>query len=229
MVAQAKFRIEPCILVNDRVSVDRGVRYVRHDLFKKANPDGSEDAKWETERHYKDRSETKVANSTYTKARSLLRKVCLPTEIGFVCPVAKENELQAAIFAAGKLVDDANKSFKHCKITLRIVCTTIEPTNNAGVAMLEDTLTNTVASVKAALENFDMQRVREVLSSTKTLADVLADPVQKQRLVDARKQTADLLKQMAELVKEYDGNIADAMVSNAAGAILQRAAAEWDF
>jgi hypothetical protein len=224
-----EFRIEPCILVSDALSVERGVTYHRRDISKEVHSDGSEDATWQTDRHYKNREEAKEAERVYAKARQRIRSQSLYTEIGFVCPMSKQTELANAIAEARQIVDDFNAKARHCHVHFRVVCTRIEPNNVDGAATLQDTLTKSVSEIRNALQNFDPKKARDVLSSTKELVEILGDPQTKRELAKAREESAELAKEIKRLVKEYDGNVKNALASANGDKLVARATAAWNF
>jgi len=229
-LAQVKtLSIKPCILVTDKLTVHRAVSYGRTELSATVNADGSEDAKWETERHYKNKEESQEADRIYSRARSKLRSICLQTDIGFVCPASKEPELSDAIEEARFIVDEANKGFTHCSVNFRVVCTRIESDNDDGAATLKDALNSSVVDIRNALFAFDPKKARASLKSTSNLVDVLSNVNLRTELQSARDEASKLAGEMAKLLKEFDGNVKDAMASVAGKDVLARTDAAWNF
>ncbi len=223
------FKIEPCYLVRDRISVDRGVTYHRRDISNEVLEDGSEQATWETDRHYKNRAETKAANAIYMKARNRIRQVCLVTDIGFVCPLWKQSELDLAVAEAKALIDDFNSTAKVCHISFLVVCTRLDNDNTEGVSLIQDTLVRSTELIKTALTNFDPKAAKESLTLTKQMIDVLADPATKAELTKVRAEASELCKEINKLVKEFDGNVQNAIASSQGQNLLRRADADWNF
>ena len=228
-VGNREFKIEPCVLVRDRLTVNRGVSYHRRDLDTRRNDDGSEDALWETQRHFKNREEAKEADRVYAKARQRIRSVCLATDIGFICPAPKRKELDTALTEAKELVDDFNSRANWCRINYLVVCTDILPENEGGVQLLQQTLQDTTNDLRKALQDFDAKKTRDVLYATKRMVDVLSDPESREELRSAREDTAQLCKEITRLVKEFDGNAKDAQASDRGAKIMERVNATWNF
>jgi hypothetical protein len=222
-------RIQPCILVIDRLTVERAVSYVRTDHVVQANPDKSEDATWKTERHYMDRDEAKEADRVYSRARTKIRSVCSLTDIGFIALAAKDAELQKAISEARQIVDDGNKTFKHCKVNFRVVCTKIEPDNVDGAATLAEAINKSIDVVRSAMTSLDVKKARDTLSATKGLVDVISDPEAQAALTKARDESKTLLNEIQVLLKDFDGNVANALASQNGQAVLARGQAIWNF
>ncbi len=225
----AKFTIEPCILVRDRISVDKGVSYVRRELTNERNDDGSEDATWQTDRHYENREEASLATRVYNNSRNRIRTVCLNTDIGFVCPMNKVKELERAVTEAQQMVDEFNETAECCRIRFLVVCTDIEPTNVNGVQVLKETLEKSTKDIVDALSSFNLKKASETLRATKTLTSVLADPDSKRELAQYRDEVKILCKEVSSLLKEYDGNIKNAQASDKAVVLMKRVNAAWRF
>lgn len=221
--------VRPCILVIDKLLVERAVEYNRTDISCKANPDGSEDAKWETERHYKNRQETQKANQLYSAARAKLHAVCHRTDIGFICPEANRDKLETAIAEARKLVEDGNEVFQHCSVRFRVVCTELKTDNMPGVTTIQEVLEENVEKLKEALLSFDPTKATTILNSSKNLVGLFQDPASRQALETSRKEAKQLAGEIRKLLKEFDGNVADAKVSQVGNQLLQRTDAAWNF
>jgi len=229
MKMMSDFVIEPCVLVRDRITLDRGVSYYRRDVQVVGNEDGSEDATWHTERHYKDRTESKDAERIYAKVRQNIRQVCLSTDIGFICPIAKKDDLEKVIQSSRELVDEFNLNAKYCKVNFLVVCTNIDPNNQDGVTLLRNTLEKSVDTIRTSLANFDVTAARSAVNATKKMIDVMADPGAKDVLAHTRDEVSTLCKEVAKLVKQFDGNIQNAIVSTNGQELLKRANAIWNF
>lgn len=223
------FKIEPCLLVRDRLKVDRGVKYFRRDISNETHDDGSESATWETERHYKNRAETALANSVYAKARQRVRSVCISTDIGPICPLRNQGELKRAIQDAKELVDKFNEDAQFCRIEYLVVCTRIEPDNENGVTILRETLEQSATEIRQALMAFDPKKARDVLYATKNAVGVLSDPASQQALSEAQEEARKLCKEMTRLLKEFDGSRENALASAEGEKLLNRANATWNF
>lgn len=221
------FSIEPCFIVIDRIKVDRAVSYEREELGTVHNPDGSEDSEWKTTRHFISRDEAEQANQAYHRARYRLAMICTKTDLGFVCPVSKEDELKEAIEEANQIVEEANSEFKHCQLTFRVVCTRLEPENESGAAALRDSILSQTKAIQEALQEFDTRKARTLLRASKGYTDMLSDPKAKARLQGVQQEAADLAKEMSKAVREC-GNAAEAALSPDGKKALGRVNAQWN-
>lgn len=218
--------IEPCIIVIDRIRVDRAVSYRKEDLGSSTNPDGSEDAEWNTKRRYKSRKETEEANSLYNRIRYRLGTVCAKTDIGFVCPLSKAQELNDIINESQQAVEEANSRWAYCFIKFRIVCSELGPNNESGVQVLRDSMEEQTRTLKLALEEFDPKKARDALKASRAFVDMVADPEIKESLKNVQKEAKELATEIAKVVREY-GSIANAVSTPQGRKILHRAKAPW--
>lgn len=221
------FKIEPCILVRDRITVDRGVSYIRRDLSATPGDDGSEDATWFTDRHYKNKEETKQANNTYMKARNRIRQVCLSTDIGFICPLSRKEELAAAIQESKEIADDFNRTAKVCRVNHIVVCTMIEPENKDAEQLINETVHSIGQSIKAAVANLDFKTARGAVKQLTQTISIVGDVDSKVRLEDYQKSINTVCDDIKEFLKEYGKDVDRAMHPEKIN--MFREQAEWDF
>jgi hypothetical protein len=146
-----------------------------------------------------------------------------------VCPISKQAELADAIEEARNMVQEANERFRHCRITFQCCTTIIESDNAGGASALRDSLERTTEQIRDALANFKPLKARKVLNATKAMVEILADPAAKQELAKAQAEARELATEIANLIKDYEGNSLDAMASQQGVKILQktRKDAEW--
>jgi len=221
--------LNPCILVTEKLCVERGVTYDKRDVEVQAHNDGSEDATWETQRHFKNKEETKKADQVYSNARYMIRSKCLYTEVGYVCPAKDRKQLLDAIDQARALVDDFNARAKFCSITFRVLLTNINPSNKDGVEALRETIKRNTEALKEAIKEFDVKRTRNMLVATRPVMDILMDGAAKTALEKVREEAREMASQIAEIVRAYDDNIENALVSQAGQELLRRVDAKWNF
>jgi hypothetical protein len=222
------FNIKPSILVIDKIKIDRAVTYDHVELDSVQHVDGSETKRWETERTYKSLEETQEANSVYQKARYRIRSVCMKTDVGFVCPQTRIRELAAAIDEARVMADEANSRFSYCHIKFRVVCTKLEPGDPDHTEALREAIVEQTTAIKDALENFDASKARQLISASKHMVGVIADPTTKASLESMRDEASALAKEMARVTKEFDGNVMNAVCSADGKSILKRVKAPWN-
>ena len=192
------------------------------------NRDGSEDKEWHTLRHYANKKEALEADKVYANARYKIRSKCLSTEVGYICPISKEQELLDAIEEARQMVDEFNKSARFCSVSMRVLLTRVESDNPDGVELLRDTLNQNVQTMKEALADFDVKKARNLLVSTQSAVDILQDPASKKALMKVREEAREMATQIASVLRDYDNEVENALVSKDGQEILYRIGASWN-
>lgn len=207
------FKIDNCLLVSANISVDKAVRYERYVLDNKANDDGSEDRLLETKVHYKSTYEAKVAQSLYSWARNLIHSVCVNTPIGFVCPKHNQEILQTKIQEVYDRFDAENKMFRFASVYANVVVTEITSDNLAGQKEIKRTLERSLESVKEALSDLDVNKVRAMLTATKNMASLFTDSEDSAFVEEFQKDVKDMCVEISKVLKEVDNNVNLAKIS----------------
>lgn len=224
----ADLKLNPCILVTERLTVERGVSYDKRDVSVVPHMDGSEDATWETQRHYKNKEEAKEADRVYSNARFRIRSKCLYTEVGYLCPEKDKALLETSIQEAKDLVDEFNKKAQHCHVKFRVLCTSVQPGNIDGTEALRETLERNTVALKDALSEFDVKRARNMLVATKPALDLLSDGRVRKTLESVRGEARELANQIAEIIRQCGDNV-DQALESVVGKSLAERVGSWDF
>lgn len=221
--------IKPCFKVTLNVSIDRGVKYRQMDHNVEANADGSEDAEWRTHRHYKDRDEAKAADRVFSAVRQKLHSIGTHTALGFVVPLEDEAKLDKALQEMEEAVDEANKGFRYCHINLEYDVVEYTNQTKGAAKSVASQIERSAQRIQEALREFNPKNARKVLNASKEVLDVLADPKARKALHAAREQARELAGEIQAVVKQFDGNVQDAMQSESGKELLVRANAKWNF
>jgi len=222
-------RINKSILVSEKLSVERGVTYHRTDLHNgRVRADGSRITKWETERHIRDEAETKLADTTYSKARWKIRNQCLYTEVGYICAVSQQDDLQVAIEEARAMCEEFNHKAKFCHIKFRVMLTMVEPDNEGGIEALREALMKHTADIGKALMEFNVKKATNLLILTQPAVDILSGSM-KTTLTQVRAEAKALASQIADVIKACDADVQTAIVSPAGQELLNRNRGRWNF
>lgn len=225
------FKTKHCIVCNPEISVHRAVTYTQSGKVVKTHDDGSEDSSWVTHSHYADRAETKEANRVYQRARQAILAVTTHVPgLGLTTPATRREELLKAIAKARALVDEFNYRARYCRISFYASPTeAVRGAPNAAEGV-RDRVFEATHTMREALTKFDVKTARDALYSTKRLVDVIDSPETRIELRKVRKEAADLAREVARMVKTFDGKIEDALASSMGEKLAERAAtAEWNF
>jgi hypothetical protein len=221
--------IKPCLKVTIKISVNRAVKYNQTNFSAEENGDGSEDATWTGHRRYKDKNEAKEADRIFSKARQRLLSIGTHTALGFVVPLEDEAKLDAALVDAEAMVDDANQRFRYCHITLDYDVVEYTDATRGASKSIAAKLDESTQKIQEALRDFKPANAKKVLNTTKNVIDTLADPATKKALAEAREQARDLATEIQIVIKQFDGNVQNAMQSKDGKELMVRASAKWNF
>jgi C4-dicarboxylate-specific signal transduction histidine kinase len=131
-----------------------------------------------------------------------------------VCAPENLNRLSEVIDTVKEYIRKYNEEiFKHCSVTPHIVLTSLAPDNDAAKELVLSTLRESMNDIKDALVDLDVAKIRNLLQSTKHMADVIADPAARDAVMDFQKEARDLCTDISKALKEVDGNVQLAAIS----------------
>lgn len=186
----------PGLLVHVSTSIKGNVKYDKSDE-KVISTDGAEIIEWTTERTILDPKEQKLATEVKSKARNLVVSVCVPTEHGLLCPVAKRADLDAAFDKARALVAEFNASSTVTRLKFNALAGYIAPDDLSAVRAINSEVRDLLAEMSAGIEALDVERVRDAASRTKKIGNMLA-PEMQARIDDTVKAVRAQAKKIVE-------------------------------
>ena len=99
LITAAPFKLTPAMLVSLRTKITGGIHYQRTELNAKREHE-TDIATWKTECTIDDVNEWDRAKTARQTAGGLIRRVCVHTNFGLLCPEAKYDDLDKAIVDA---------------------------------------------------------------------------------------------------------------------------------
>jgi hypothetical protein len=187
--------IRPGLLVAVKTSIKGNVSYKKSDTHVVTNPDGSEQAEWDTERRIKDAAEQEAATKARSRARTLISSVCSVTDFGYLCPIMLKPELEKAIVEARKVCDEFNKTSKFTKIRFGAVTGSIAQDDYQAVRAIRREVSELLTDMQDGLKNLDVGAAREAATRAKQLGQMLS-PEAEVRLELAIKQVRESAKKL---------------------------------
>lgn len=186
--------MRPGILVALRTAVQGGVQYTRHDL-----EDDGTIARWETTREMADPEEHKRAQEVRGLAQTAVRRLCIVTTFGLLCPLAREEELDLAVAAARLVVDGWNATAEHTYVTVNVVKGRIADNDEEALRALLAEATDLVERMDRGLATADVAAIRDAASRARALVGIMdgetADRVS-ETLEAARKAAREIVKRV---------------------------------
>jgi hypothetical protein len=201
----------PGLLVHVSTSIKGNVKYDKSDE-KVISTDGAEIIEWTTERTILDPKEQKLATEVKSKARNLVVSVCVPTEHGLLCPVAKRADLDAAFDKARALVAEFNASSTVTRLKFNALAGYIAPDDLTAVRAINGEVRDLIADMQAGIEGLDVERVRDAAKRAKKIGNMLTPELQA-KIDDAVKSVRSMATKMVE-AGEQAATAIDAEVVN---------------
>jgi hypothetical protein len=168
--------LRPGYLVSLKTAIRGGIAYERAALDAPA-PDApeAEVTRWETTRTIADRAEHAWAVETRSKAVGVIRRVCLATSFGLLCPIVRESELDAAIDEARGIADAFNASAQHSRIDVYVLRGRIAETDEESTRAIADEVRGLLDEMDAGVRSLDVASVRDAARRARELAQALDD------------------------------------------------------
>lgn len=196
--------IRPGILVALRTRIVGGCEYQKQDLEAPA-PEGeaavADVKRWETTRVIEDPVEWAAAKAARTIAQTVIRKVCVRSDFGLLCPEDREVELDAAIETAHAAVDGHNDTAKITRVDVYVLKGRVASTD-------EEALKGIAAEVRGLLEDMDngvaagnVDAVREAASRAKKMGAMLDDETSEKvraAVAEAREAAREIVKRVVD-------------------------------
>jgi vacuolar-type H+-ATPase subunit H len=195
--------IRPGWLVSVNTKLSGGVEYRRIALDASGEPaqPGAEVTKWETIKTVIDPVEYERATKTRSKARSLITKVCHGSAFGDLCPEDQIGGLDAAAREADRLIAEFNATAKHSKISMFVLKGHVASDDASAARAITAELASLVVDMKAGIETFDAESIREAADRARELSAMLDDS-QKTKIdgaiAQARKAAREITKRITK-------------------------------
>jgi len=193
--------LRPGFLVSLSTGVEGGVKYYKTVLdAEHVTPEGSERARWETEREIMDPAEHDRAVVARNKAGSIIRGVCTQSNFGLLCPEGKADQLDKAIIDARKVADDFNATSRISKVHVYCITGRIVPDDVEAVRAINSEVRGLLAAMQDGLANMDVKVVRAAASKAKQVGQMLSPDASAriQIAVDAARESAKKIVKAGE-------------------------------
>jgi len=199
--------LRPGLLVSLKSSLKGNVNYIPGERMTRIDEDGQEITEMETTRVIADPAEYKRAGEVRSKAGSIIRSVCVNSAFGLLCPEKAQEELEAAIKDARKLIDTFNRSAALTRVSVYVMIGKIASDDVEAVKAINSEVSDLMAQMEQGLKNFDVKTIRDAASKATQVGQMLApDAAAKVKLaIDAaRKSARDIVKAGETAAQEID-------------------------
>jgi hypothetical protein len=166
--------LRPGLLISLKTSIRGNVKYDKRDTTRETIIDGKAVAEWETKRTIADPVEMKRATETRTKARGLISSVCVNSAFGLLCPEKAQEELDAAVREAHKVVDEFNRSAKVTRVGMYAMIGKIAADDVEAVKAINSEVSDLMTQMETGLRNLDVKSIRDAANKAKQIGQMLA-------------------------------------------------------
>lgn len=195
-------KLKPGVLVSCRTSLAGGVHYSRKDL-EKSREDVTDIARWETVRVIDDVVEHDAAKKARADAGNLVRRACIESVFGLLCPSDEIEALEVAIAKARSIVSAHNdRPEASTRITLNLLKATIAATDEEAASAIAAEVRELLTQMETGIRTLNVDAVRKAASEAKALGSMLADD-QSEKLGEA---VSSARKAAREIVKRIDAD-----------------------
>lgn len=167
--------LRPGLLVSLKTSVRGNLRYEKR-MIEAAHvtKDGTQKAKWETERTVMDPVENEAARIARSKASTAIRRVCAHSAFGLLCPEADAENLEAAMVEAREIVEAFNATATLSRLSVYVITGRIAPDDVEAVKAINSEVRDLIEEMETGLKNLDVSVVRDAANRARNLGNMLA-------------------------------------------------------
>lgn len=169
-------RILPGVLVSLKTRTRGNVSYTKWDL-ERPHPteSGAEVSTWQTRKYVYDPAEAKEASQVANRARYLVSRVCVTTELDhLLCPAERRDELKDAIDEAKELVAEFNARASYTEVDISVVLGEVtDDAVNVAQTIMADTQ-KFMEQMQQGLRELDPKKIKAAIDKSRKLGQMMA-------------------------------------------------------
>ena len=151
-----------------------GIKYDREELGGDVKS-GTEILEWKTRRTIENVEEHRKAVATRSKMRSIVTKNCISTMMGLICPKVDELKLDESLGEAERIAKEFNETAKTCRLGVIGMKWDVQSDNDKAAKLIAGQIKNMLSDLDAAIKEANVEKIREILASTKGLDETIPD------------------------------------------------------
>ena len=190
--------LRPGLLVSLSIRITGNVSYKTKDLERRhKEEDGTERARWETERVVANPAELKRAAKVQSSARQLISKTCARSRFGLLCPNVWEKDLFANIAEARRMADEFNSRARDTEVGVYVVVGRVAQDDVEAVRAINAEVRSLMREMTDGLKDLDVKRVRDAANRARSLGAMLSPEATarvKEAIEAARSSARKLIK-----------------------------------
>lgn len=193
-------KLKPGLLVSVKTKLTGGVQYDRVDLANRTEGAATV-AKWETTRVIEDQAEFDRATKARSEAACAIRRHCIPSAFGLLCPYDRREALEAGIVEAAEIVRDWNAAKPRTRLAVYVLRGEIATTDQEAARAISAEVRELVAEMRAGIDGLDPERIRKAATTAKQLGAMFSEE-QGVRVGEAVKQARQAAREIVERVQK---------------------------
>lgn len=204
--------IRPGLLVSLKTSVRGGIAYTRRDLEAAKKQVGAEVTTWETTRVITDPVEWARAIKVRAEARSLVTRVCCPSEFGLLCPATSEPQLAEAVQAARALAEVHNAEAGVSRIEVYVMTGRVAQDDVEATRAISAEIRGMIEAMRDGIAAANPAAIREAANKARSLGAMLSEDAQAKvngAIQQAREAARVIVKRVVN-----EGEVAAAVVTS---------------
>jgi hypothetical protein len=193
--------IRPGLLVSLNIRIAGNVSYNKRDLERRhREEDGTERARWETERVVVNPQELRRAERVRGAARQLIGKTCARSSFGLLCPNAWEKDLYANIAEARRMAGEFNAKAQHTEVSVNVLVGRVAQDDVEAVRAINSEVRSLLREMTDGIKELDVKRVRDAAGRARSVGAMLSeDAAKKVKLaIDAARASAKKIVKAGE-------------------------------
>ncbi len=214
------YTIRPGYLIALRTEMTGGVRYFREDLRDDKTPAGGEETEWKTLKIVEDRKEHRQASLLRSKVSNAVRKCCVFTPFGLICPATDREKLNQVVAQVQSEIRDFNSQSRHTKLSLNVLPGRIAADDVEANRAIASEMRELAKRMKQAVREADVKGIREAALLASRMGAVLGD-AEKEKVNKAVKAARDAARMVVKEVEKGGAKIEKVLPKMKLGPISQ--------
>lgn len=200
--------LRPGLLVAVKTSCRGNVRYAKVDLENEHTTESGEaQARWETTRTIADAAEFKAAKKVQSKVYGIMRRVCVESAFGLLCPEGDAALLEAAVAEAHAAVDAFNATAALTRLSVYVITGRVASDDVEAVRAINSEVRNLMDAMAVGIEKMDVSGIRNAADKARELGGMLSPDAEarvKLAIETARGVAKDIVKAGEAAAVEID-------------------------
>lgn len=168
--------LKPGLLVSLKTSIRGGIDYVRQELSQGDTADGrGHIEEWQTRKVIADKEQYAAAVRLRSGIAAMIRRQCVHTSFGLLCPAANEDFLDAAVERARREARGFNASQDGITVGVYVLKGRVASTEEEATRAVASEVRSLLDTMRDGIQAFDARMVREAAAKARELKAMLSD------------------------------------------------------